>query len=100
MTLLPILTLPACLGACLGYGAAVLRLLDRRPRRDPLQTVYALALGMGTLAYLVLAVGLAGFLRDWVLGGLIVLGWIPAARYWRSWQRTAREIPPRAVHSE
>lgn len=83
-SLLAIPVLLLCLVSCLGYGWAVLALLRRQPERDPLQAVYALALGMGTLAYLVLFAGLAGALHPPVLVGLVVAGWVPAVLYLRA----------------
>lgn len=76
--LLAIAVLLALLAASLGYGLTwlhVLRLAPARGIRDGLAALNAAALGMGTLAYLVLAVGLSGFLRLPVLGGLILAGW-------------------------
>ncbi len=72
--LLAILTLVLSLAACAGYGSVWVHFLSPRKRRDPLRPGYALALGMGTLAYLILGVGLAGFLNPAVLGLLVGVG--------------------------
>lgn len=72
--LLAILTLVFSLAACAGYGYAWLRLVSPRKRRDPLRPCYAVALGMGTLAYLILGAGLVGWLHPPVLGLLTGAG--------------------------
>jgi hypothetical protein len=82
---LALLKLALALAACAGYGAAWLRLLRFPLRRDPLQAIQAIALGMGTLAYLVLAVGLLGWLRAPVLALLVILGWLLLAILGRGW---------------
>ena len=69
-----ILTLCVSLAACAGYGAWVLRMLGLGRNPEPLRWLYAIALGMGTLAYLVLAAGLLGLLQVWVLGALVAVG--------------------------
>ena len=53
---------------------------------------YALALGMGTFAYLVLAVGLLGFLTRGVLGTLAAGGWVLLIWSLRSAVRPATAI--------
>lgn len=67
------------LWACFGFGAAVLSRLRALPGGLSEQFPFALALGLGTLAYLMLAVGLLGQLRLPVgialVGALALLGW-------------------------
>jgi hypothetical protein len=93
-----ILTLLAALAACVGYGYLWLRLLklwERSPEtRDSLQLLYAAALGMGTLGYLVLALGLSGFLSRFSLGALVVIGWLPASRCLWQYRPFLRSLIP------
>ncbi len=63
-----------CLGACLGYGRFWLRLLRYPLAADPLRAIYAAALGMGTLAYLVLGIGLLGALTRPAIVVLVTVG--------------------------
>lgn len=72
------------LAACYGYGWLWLQLLKSTDRSDPLRVPYALGLGMGTLAYVMLGVGLLGFLTRPVLGGLAAIGWVLLAVALRS----------------
>ncbi len=74
--------------SCFAFGAAVLRRLGARTEGLAEEAPFALALGLGALSYLVLAVGLLGWLRAWVGGGLIVL---LAALGWRHLLRLPRE---------
>lgn len=90
--LLSALVLTAGLAACFGYGWLWLRLLKVADRSDPLHVPYALGLGMGTLAYLTLAVGLLGFLTRPVLGALTLVGWALLGLSLRSRIRTPK--PP------
>ncbi|MCC2667957.1 MAG: hypothetical protein K0Q72_428 [Armatimonadetes bacterium] len=76
--LLAIIMFLAALVACGGYGSFLLRLLHAGEKPSPLRVPVALALGMGTLAYLILAAGLLGHLTPVVLGGLVLLGWVLA----------------------
>jgi hypothetical protein len=79
----------AGLAACFGYGWLWLRLLRTADRTDPLHVPYALALGMGTLGYLILAAGLLGGLTRPVLALLSVVGWALAVAGLRSWRKAA-----------
>jgi len=76
--LLALCILAASLAGCLGYGLLWLRLLPFPGRCPRLRLITALALGMGTLAYLILAVGLLGFLVTPVLLALVGAGWVLA----------------------
>jgi len=96
----------ACiLWACFGFGAAALRRL--RVHADGLaeEAPFAIGLGMGALSYLMLAVGLLGWLKVWVGVAAVAvvgaLGWrhalrlpgeiiasLSSARSWR-WQAAA-----------
>ncbi|MGV3720329.1 MAG: hypothetical protein ACO1SX_05405, partial [Actinomycetota bacterium] len=82
--LISILVLAAALPAFAGYGGVWLRALRLHKQPDALRLPYALALGMGTLAYLVLAAGLMGHLTRPVLGGILAVGWVLAVigRHW------------------
>ena len=75
MQLPAILTLAVSLLACAGSGRLWLRLLGHKERPDLLAGVHALALGLGTLAYLILAAGLLHLLNPLVLGLLLAVGW-------------------------
>lgn len=81
-----LLVFAAALPAFAGYGGLVLRLIRLHKQADPLRLPYALALGMGTLAYLVLAVGLLGILTRPVLAAVLAGGWVLAVtgRQWYS----------------
>jgi hypothetical protein len=70
----PLLFLVSLLAAALGWGAVCLRLLGRKPRRDPLYLLSAAAVGLGVVAYLTLALGLVGLLRPVLLGSVLVAG--------------------------
>lgn len=83
------------MAASLGYGLTWLRglgLFPARGIRDAFAALNAAALGMGTLAYLVLAVGLAGFLRAPALGALVGAGWVLLA--WSLIRRSAAQDSP------
>ena len=82
--LVSIAVLIACLIACSGYGSVALRLLrvgalnaegEDHGCRDRMCPIYSLALGMGILAYAVLAAGLLGALTVSTIAGLLALGW-------------------------
>ena len=80
----------AILWICLGVGAAVLKRLHADASSLAEEVPFAAAIGLGILAYLMLGVGLLGYLRPWValalLGLLGVLGW-------RQMLRLARRSP-------
>ncbi len=80
--LIAILVLLLSLAACAGYGEVWLRVFRPPARLETLRPLLAAALGMGTLAYLVLAAGLLGQLRAPVLGGLLLLGWMLSVPFW------------------
>jgi hypothetical protein len=97
-----ILTLLTALAACAGYGLVWLRLLDQKAEGgrekadgapgtvagvDPFRYIVAVALGMGTLAYLVLAIGLAGWLTRPALGALTAIGVLLLALHLRGGQK-------------
>ena len=84
----------AALVACAGYGAAVLRLVDRGKAPSSLRVPAALALGMGTLAYLILGAGLLGFLTRPVLAGLVLVGWVLAGVAARAAGEIQLQLPP------
>jgi hypothetical protein len=85
-----LLTLAVSLVAGAGYGWLWLRLLRVRP--GPLVLLHAVALGLGTLAYLVLAAGLLHALTPPVLGALVAAGWVPALLYARA-SRARKPLP-------
>lgn len=94
--LLAILVYAASLVSCVGYGALWLRGLRRSPHsgsRDALPFIQAAALGMGTLAYLVLAAGLLGWLQPAVLGVLVAAGWVPALPLLLTLRKKRTEAP-------
>jgi hypothetical protein len=71
------------LGACFLLGAQVLDLVRRAPRDEPRlplaeRSLFSLATGMLTMGLVVLAIGLLGWLRPWVLwialGGACLIG--------------------------
>lgn len=63
----------AILCVCFGVGASALRLLRADSDSGAEEIPFAAALGMGILSYLVLAVGLLGYLRVWAGVALIAL---------------------------
>jgi len=80
--------------ASLGFGALVLRMLglaDQDPGRERL--VYAFALGMGVVGWLVFFIGISGNLNDTVLSVALGVGVI-AAFFQRSVLSQDLEIPP------
>jgi len=64
---------------CFGVGAGAIKRLRASPSSMAEEMPLAVALGMGLLAYLMLAIGLLGLLRAWlalaVIGLLAALGW-------------------------
>jgi len=56
-----------------GVGAAALHRLRVRPRSPAEEIAFAVPLGMGVLAYLLLAVGLLGQLKLWIGIALLAL---------------------------
>jgi hypothetical protein len=101
--LLAIPVLAAALAACVGYGWVALQLLglpDRPTLKYPLPAIYAAALGMGTLAYLILGIGLAGYLRLPFLIGLVAFGWVLLAIAWLRSRASKAEPPPDRTQEE
>jgi hypothetical protein len=95
--LVAIATLVLALAACAGYGWGWLRLLRLSSRPDPLRPFYVLALGMGTLAYLVLALGLLSLLSPFSIGALMVAGWVLAVLFFRDRKKDAvRKTPQKS----
>jgi hypothetical protein len=73
MTALVALLLILALAA--GVGRRVLALIGVKPQARIDVLVYSTSLGLGVIAYLVLALGMAGLLTKWaVLAGMAVLG--------------------------
>ena len=85
-SLAAILVLLLSLAACVGYGGLWLRLFSPPERLQPLRPLLAVVLGMGTLAYLILAAGLLGQLHAPVLGLLLATGWGLSVPFWRSYR--------------
>jgi len=77
--MLSLLLLLLILWACFGFGAALLARLRATPDRLAEEAPFAIALGLGMLSYLVLAIGLLGQLHRWLGVALVVflalLGW-------------------------
>ncbi len=77
----------AILWACFGFGAAALRRLGARPETSAEEIPFAIALGLGVLSYLILALGLLGLIKVWAFVAVIVLlgllGWRHVARLGR-----------------
>lgn len=88
-----LLTLLLSLASCAGYGYLCLRLLGHRLRPDLLQLLCAIALGMGVVAYLVLAAGLLGGLHPGVLLVIGGAGWWPALSSLRQVRKLSRPAP-------
>lgn len=86
---LSLLICVAILWACFGVGAAALRRLGAGTGGLAEEVSFAAPLGMGLLAYLVLAVGLLGGVEVWVGVALICLLGLLG---WRHLLRLAREI--------
>ncbi|MFN3650237.1 MAG: hypothetical protein ACK47B_11715 [Armatimonadota bacterium] len=95
-SLLALLTLALSLVACLGYGGACLRLLRLPASPEPRTLLHATALGMGILAYLILAAGLLGALNTVVLGAMVAAGW-PAVVLFRPRKGVDGEAAPETV---
>ena len=85
--MLSVLIWAAILWACFGFGAAALARLRARAEGCAEEAPFAVALGLGLLAYLMLAAGLLGQLKAWVgvalIGLLGLLGWRHAVRLGR-----------------
>lgn len=79
----PLLLLTVSLAAALGWGRLLLGALRYAGRGGLLGFVDEVALGLGTIAYCVLAAGLAGVLRPWVLAALLAAGLALLAGTWR-----------------
>ena len=77
------------LWACFAFGAAALRRLRVQAASLAEEAPFAIALGMGALAYLVLAAGLVGALKAWMGVDLVVA---VAALGWRHLLRLPRQI--------
>lgn len=93
-----IVFLLVCLTSALGFGEGWLRLLRAPERGDALRPIQAVALGLGTLAYITLALGLLGFLGPVPLGILLAVGFLaPVAYRARGRRAPARVIPPPAA---
>jgi hypothetical protein len=77
----------AILWACFGIGAAGLRRVRAQPETSAEEIPFAIALGLGLLSYLVLALGLLGFIRTWAFIAVIcllgLLGWRHVVRLGR-----------------
>lgn len=93
----PVLAVPIVLaiaGACVAAGEQVLRWLRAEAESPASRIAFAAALGLGILSYLVLAIGLAGWLStasvSIVIGALAILGGPSYARW-------VRKRPPRNV---
>lgn len=84
--------------ACAGAGARLLRGLRANDCTLAEELPFAAALGLGALAYLTLAAGLAGALRPWVLGGLLValavVGGKEMVRIMRAFPGACRKVAP------
>ncbi|MBM3457796.1 MAG: hypothetical protein FJX77_04605, partial [Armatimonadetes bacterium] len=70
----PFLLFLFTLTAAAGYGAWLLRALRIPPGKEVLAWITAAALGLGSTAYLILALGLLGLLRPAALGGIVAGG--------------------------
>ncbi len=84
---------------CLGVGAGVLKRLRAGASSLAEEIPFAAAIGLGILAYLVLGVGLLGYLRVWavlaVLGLLALLGWRQMLRLARRFSSIPAALTPR-----
>ncbi len=89
----PLLTLIAGLVAAAGYGLGWLRLLGGREPLNSVRLLQAVGLGLGTLAYLILALGLTALLVPGALVVLAVSGWALAIALGVVFRRIARSAP-------
>jgi hypothetical protein len=89
----------AILGACFGVGARVLRWLRADVPSLAEELPFAAAIGMGVLSYLMLVVGLLGWLHVWVaavlLAALLLIGRKDARRLLRGAPRILAAATPR-----
>lgn len=73
---IPLIALPISIVILLiviSFGRTILKLLGVRVSDELECFVFSMGLGMGTLAYLVLAIGLAGLLYAWVFVALLLI---------------------------
>jgi hypothetical protein len=68
--------------AAFGVGRMILRRLGVAAATPAEEIAFSIGLGYGTLAYAVFALGLAGALYPWVLGGLLAVALLAAVREW------------------
>jgi len=91
------------LAACFGIGARVLQWLRLDAGSLAEELPFAAALGMGILTYLVLAMGLLGWLHLWaacvVLVVLLLVGWREVQRLLRAAPKIVAAVTPRAPGS-
>jgi len=87
--MIPLLIWLGVLLACFGIGASLLARLNARAECLVEELPFSVALGMGILSYLILALGLLGQIKVWVF---VVAVLILASLGWRQIVRLAREL--------
>ena len=80
-----------------GLGRIVLRALKVQSLTISERLLFSLVIGLGIVAYGVLALGLVGLLRWWSVGAWLMVGAVVGARGWGKWIARLPELVSRVV---